>query len=392
MCQLTFIRSKNKTVAKFLGYCLARTNSVQHGDGTGIWNFTSIATSKSAAHLIPNLAELISDIADTRMPFAIHVRKASYGKLVDKEHAHPFDEPELMLAHNGTLIPDNGVIPADKIDSQMFFKSLLDNYRQEPKFVSSFEKTIQDFSGKFAFIIAEKTTKTWYIIRGKTATLHTVPIVIWNNDKTAEIGYVVNTEKETLVTALNLAENYLRLLNINLFWDEKDITLLPMNSMWTAGEKLTLVEGTKFSEKEYFPKKYESTSYTQPSLPMRRGKGKSSASVLNLAGSASHIIETWAEFYNLDVSAVDLLFRYFLHTGILCAELTQIEFFANTVIPLLEKRVTLSREDANRLYTRLSGVGHTLKEHETYDLEFPYFMADNSKSDLINAIRNEESM
>jgi predicted glutamine amidotransferase len=201
MCQLTYANLHEPYLNSLAIYLLGKIGSHEkHDDGVGfICSDNKIWKSEKSAHRITNLGSIIGGYVKDEKPIPFHIRQATWGIEVKKENSHPFDGKHFILMHNGTLLPRNGEEPKDKNKDSDSLKFLLalDKARDDNKkgnFENIFNKAMEEFAGKFAFIIREKETNKDYIVRGRTAELWITKVKM--ND--GEQGYLINTSKDTL--------------------------------------------------------------------------------------------------------------------------------------------------------------------------------------------------
>jgi predicted glutamine amidotransferase len=239
MCQLTYANLHEPYLNSLAIYLLGKIGSAEkHDDGVGfICPSNKIWKSEKSAHKITNLGNIISNSIVDGQPIPFHIRQATWGIEVKKENSHPFDGKHFILMHNGTLLPRNGEEPVDKnkdSDSLKFLQAL-DKARDDSNdgtFEEIFNKAMEEFAGKFAFIIREKETNKDYIVRGRTAELWIVKVTM--NKK--EQGYLVNTSKDTL------KEMFFEFTNIwDLFYNEEvefsEPKLLNLETIYVAEDE-----------------------------------------------------------------------------------------------------------------------------------------------------------
>lgn len=194
MCQLSLVSTNDPVLTRMLLYSLLVANSLQNRDGTGYYNPSSGVywkTEKAADITKIELAKaLTEEVSETLIG---HVRSAgftNYVKIVSNDKAHPFVSNHFLLFHNGSLERKDKVwVKNDDglIDSEIFLKELEENYKKEKDIIKLLQKTMEDFTGKFAFII--EYDKHIYVIRGKTAELSSLDITHDNK----KIGLIINT-------------------------------------------------------------------------------------------------------------------------------------------------------------------------------------------------------
>ena len=205
MCQLTLIHGRSD-VARVLLPNLTLSNSIDNNkDGHGYFVIpTMIWRTIDPGNKIvfedeyhDSLKEYIGD----RKEVAIisHVRSASYKfrDMLDVEHTHPFQCGNLVLMHNGTLIPKDSKLEIDNtIDSYWFTQYLASIVGKEKLTPEHIAKAMEEFIGKFAlFIVDMKQPNKIFIAKGKIATLYETTIVDGRNKILAR---VLNTSKQNL--------------------------------------------------------------------------------------------------------------------------------------------------------------------------------------------------
>ncbi len=209
MCELIFVDSKDEKINKIILYSLLFTDSLNNEQGTGLFNANKIWKSNSPAYTIENLGEIIN--GNIKGPVMGHVRLASNKLLCDNEHCHPFEFENIVLAHNGKLSPRNNDIevPKNRVDSE-FFADNLDKYLSEnlqKPFPENLAKFMEEWKGKFAFLIFNKVENKFYAVRGRTALLHYAKFKYHNTS-----GIIINTDGSDLLIAINLINNMSNLI------------------------------------------------------------------------------------------------------------------------------------------------------------------------------------
>ena len=244
MCQLTFTNLHSAELNKLFLLNISFANTfIEHKDGFGFFTAPDhLYKTKVSPSSCINLSSVLTKI--TKNPVMSHVRKASFGlKEISDEKAHPFKTERLVLAHNGTLDlkSDSGYKKADfpsKIDTEIFLDILDEEYKKTDTMVGAIKETYSNFTGKFAFLIYEYKTGDYYIARGETAKLHQVEI-----KKDGErIGFVINTQKDTLITGLILFNNNAYLKGIKLDWIEDGIKELDESSIYRFNKESDSLE------------------------------------------------------------------------------------------------------------------------------------------------------
>lgn len=218
MCELIVCNANNREMNKLLMTLLIYTDGKINKDGFGIYQH-SLAKTNVSGSFCSNLGTVVSNNIKDKSLVIGHTRLAS---LVNRtqgitvENAHPFETNNLVLAHNGTLVMNEDKVKTteykDKIDSEVFTLEAEKNYNGD--LVDCIRKTMEDFSGKFAFLAHDKNTKEFYAIRGASAKLHISYLTIKVPDKEGVedtkdqiIGYVINTDDDDLNHCLLLFSN-----------------------------------------------------------------------------------------------------------------------------------------------------------------------------------------
>jgi len=209
MCQLTMIDVKDEKVfpVNMVKYLTMLTTLENNYDGFGYSSFNSIDIVKSAKPAINWWGENYQNFTENFINGIYHVRRSSYKnvKPVD-EHAHPFQENSIILAHNGSLnvVHDHMDIDLfsefihrfDLIDSQKFLKVLATYVGEGIVSAEAIDKAIDVFRGTFAFLIRDLNAQDVWVVRGKTKFLHRVNI--YSRDEGEVSGMIVNTHYDQL--------------------------------------------------------------------------------------------------------------------------------------------------------------------------------------------------
>ena len=382
MCQLTYIQINNETVKKLLLTSLLKINArTGHNDGYGVtdgYNYIKYAKSSTAFGL-----DLIKEFSNT--PLIAHVRKASvgFGDKLNNEFAHPFVEDnnkhigKLICAHNGTLYNDK--IPKDMIDSQYFTKELyrnIDVFKGE--FVTAFENTIKDFYGKFAFMF--NYNGTYYIARGRTATLHYSDIIIGG----VNVGFCVNTELDSLNFTLDLLNDIL--YGLGIYMDYETPKFLQLNSLYKVHDPLgttfessvTKVENTRFAETD---RKFTATT------PIGTTTHLAGISVTIFAYISAFMTE-----YNITLGELDHIF--FIAKGVGLLEATISDF--DDLVTALKLLAVNGSKNRIKTFIKMLKQYPMLTREDIYSnkgLQFPYFLSSpNEIEATINNIYNKRIM
>lgn len=364
-------------------YNLAFEGSARHDDGCGfICSNNSIWKSELQAKKISNLGRIINHLVTDDNPIPFHIRMATWGIEVTKENAHPFDGKHFILMHNGTLLPRNGEEPKDKKkdSDSLRFLNQLDQARDEfpqAKFEEIFNKAMDNFAGKFAFIIREKETGLDYIIRGRTAELW---ITYIKQDK-VEIGYVINTSNFTLKDAMVAFLNSAQIV-IDGDYEFSEPVLLKMETIFLANDIGVEEIG---SAKEFTPVKKEEPKVEHPITRFRENwtAPKSNINTPELANILewAEKIYDFLESHSLGLVDLQIMQKLMDDTSLLELDNKDITFFIEQQIPKLSVSKNVRKQVAKEL-------GSKIFPHEIYkqfDLEYPWML--NEANKVINAIK-----
>jgi predicted glutamine amidotransferase len=383
MCELTFINTTNKEFNKLFLLNSLVTNSGHHTDGAGFFiPKEGVMKTHITGRYITNLGKLINDYITTSEPIIGHVRLASTiagkTKTVTDDQAHPFESENYIFAHNGTLTlkdsKDQYSPKWDKmIDSQVFLEKLEENHSED--FVESINKTMNLFTGKFAFLIYEKQTRNFYIIRGKTAKLHQSFIKLDGKD----IGYVINTEMGDLFITLNLVRNSYA-LNGRLM-EFSEIKELPIEKIFLAEkDNIKEVGDIKENEKESFT----TTTYYQKGgaasqgnfLPTSGGERTITTTGTNKSpiDNFSDKVVNFLDSYGLYLNDVDELFSIITGTGIAEAEASDLDCMSG-LFNLLERKCKNNRKLVKTWEFITNKIGFS-KPYLEHNIQFPYMLED----------------
>lgn len=376
MCQLTYSNLHGSYMNSLMVYELAIIGSEKHDDGCGmicsnnkIWK-----TEMSAANII-NLGDILDGYVTDRKPIPFHIRSATWGIEVKKENSHPFDGKHYILMHNGTLLLRNGEEPKDKkhdSDSARFLKELDDAKDKNP--MANFEKifniAMDNFAGKFAFIIREKETSKDYIIRGKTAELWITTV----KDNNKNIGYVINTSDITMKDAFHQFINISAMMRISegeLEWSKPE--LLKAETIFEATD-MNLVEIG--SSKEFTPVKKE-----EKKAQFIAGTRNEITPRISENSDIGKIIKYAARIYNFlnehSMTLLDLQMMFTIMGGLSLLEITMedLDMFVEYMIPKISTGGILKTQ----VRQILNGKSFPNEIYEKYNLEYPWTVNDGKK-------------
>lgn len=209
MCQLTFLHGQTPFVKAVLGN-LTLMNSAGNSDGHGFYfpppvkSYYKTKVSGGDKVFEDDYWEMIENCVNDLEEVSVlsHVRSASINqKIINAENAHPHHAGSIILMHNGTLEPDDILLEIDdRIDSYWFTKRLADIVGRKHLKPEHISKAMEDFRGKFAFLIADtKQPDIVFIVKGKSASLGIANFV---DEDGNNICFAVNTMKKNLETIM----------------------------------------------------------------------------------------------------------------------------------------------------------------------------------------------
>jgi len=250
MCQLTYIFSSDLNLLKLAFHIIPTVNSLtDHQDGYGVYHNGKLYKTASQASRI--CFKNAGFIFDTKKPVLIHVRKAStfYRHLIKDQYSHPFESENFILAHNGTLSRKDFKREYDLIDSQLFLKTLEEKYVKVKDFCTAIKEAMDEYKGKFAFLIFEKNTGNYYAVVGKTANLHMLKLT----DGKYNYGYILNTgEKDLSDSSTIIFDLYNSQANIRLNIQEKVVPLKNESIFLLTQDGPRLIGEIKETEDKYY--------------------------------------------------------------------------------------------------------------------------------------------
>lgn len=380
MCQLTYCNLKDPKLNKLMVYLLTTKGSVKNDDGTGIiCSDNSAWKTKLPAEKITNYGEILSQEIVDDSPIPAHVRLATFGIPVEDKNAHPFNGNRFLLMHNGTLQRKNPNSARNGSDSEEFLGEL-ENCVNEDKnadFPSLFNKAIDKFYGKFAFIIRDKKDSKDYVVRGSTANLYISYLNLKGKKQKVSkpVGYIVNTSdtliKECIIEFINL---------VNLMYPELDKIIEVTEPKLIEGETISLAE-------EFDIKKMGDTKET--SKPVESVKPTASHSYITRADRNSANSTSYKEMSTMARKIYEFLSSHSLNerdfqrivfavSGISLLELTEkdAQEFIKSVIPV----ISASKNHKNRIKKALSGRTFPDSAYKDLNLEYPWMLALEGKN------------
>lgn len=396
MCQLSLIHTKDVNFNFQWTITQSLINTIRtNKDGTGVYSGSLVKTELSP-HKIINLPEFIGG-AMSENPTILHVRLATLFNnktVVNDKNSHPFESSDLILAHNGSLEPEDDQLKKsypDMIDSEIFLSVLQEEYEKYP-IQTAIVNSMNKFRGKFAFLIYSKRENNYYIVRGRTATLFYSFIYNKGEDflKTGEpIGIAVNTNKDDLVSGLILSTNTNK---INNSWTTfGDPTAIEMETVNILNE-FNLKEIGKVKERHKIVKTAAGKAgrsygnwdqnYGHYNYDYNETLRQSFTLLNPQYGARIREIHDFMEKTDLGTVEIDELFSILYGIPILGISGLELTHFCEQVIPYLETKWSKKK---NNIWRRIGYPGiYNYLENEK--IAFPYFF--NTPSDL-KRIKNE---
>jgi predicted glutamine amidotransferase len=388
MCELSLIDLGNRKANGVLATIMMRENSrLQNKDGCGTFNaHRGVLRSAKPAYSLLNLSEAFVELDGKSIddgPILCHVRAASLtlaNKLLTFEHAHPFQSDHYVFAHNGTLTfkskeKEDAYKDKEVIDSEMFLDQLEKCYTGNV--YEDLVTTMDLFRGKFAFLIYHIPEGKYYVVRGKTASLH-----YWEVATNGVPGIVINTEKDHMESEMVTGRNILKIFGMDVTSEQiipKAIDEETVNVLDPATHKLVLLG--KISET---PKEVVSTP-----VNFHRGgrieSGTTSGAIImgGTTAGAETVIEKLvkiAEANALDIRDLDKL-------AVTLMDKCLLEFGINDPKVLLEWLVSLGKSNNPKylkLWRKMTTFATSDALYKRYpELSFPYFLTDMSKFKFI---------
>jgi len=342
MCELIFVNLHNRMLNQRALWSLLYMDSRDNPHGTGWYQEANgvFKTELSGFNII-NLGRLIAEKIVGTLPVMGHVRLASKGVKVEQKNVHPFEGEHFVLAHNGTLWEkDEKVVNTYGMDSRdsdslRFLTELEKNYSVEKTMVEMVDKTMENFSGKFAFLIFNKVTKKYYAFRGRTADLHYVFVL--DHETKERIGYIVNTQKKDLELAENIITNIIQLSGGHQI-DFEVISEFPVETAWelTAKEPVKLGEVKQrevASTSNFLPQTTTGAGTTPTTSNYRRVMDVTKLSKDSTTEEKMHYVANWMKSQCLSPEDIEII--SFAVLGLTLAEFSaqDLDMFINDVIP-----------------------------------------------------------
>jgi len=399
MCQLLLVNLNKKDLNRVFLSTLLQVDANGNQDGTGFLGLRSdgqayLWKTELPADGISNLGAIIVDGVSSNLPIMAHVRAASRGINVNPENAHPFHIKlkRFYLAHNGRLYGNDespsytGFATDDTSigsDSLKFLTSLEEESIKSPNsgIVELLNATMSSYTGKFALIIYDSYSNKHYVVRGSTADLHMVNIFSQIGEVRRQVGYIVNTKKNSLEDALTISVQIGQIVTGTMI-SHDDVTELDKDSVYEV-EKLTLTKIGELKEKPviYARAVTQAFSNTRPpnqSIPVWR---------------LSERLLKFMDSHFLTIPDMDALL--YLFTGVRMADISDdnLEFFVATIIP----KISAPKKIRDKLNSILGDSGRVfpIVYTQVKQLEYPWIISSpksqNELCDYMEALKKSRA-
>ncbi len=439
MCQLCLVNlgSKKRNTVWMTNSLLI--NSIDsHQDGVGVVDTGSpdreIWKSVYGAINTTNLADCVNLAITSNSPVIGHVRLASarnkvVEEVLSQKNAHPFLSPckEFILAHNGTLeFREYNDKRKDLkeykglIDTEIFIHELSKNYKKHKLMQQALKRTMEDFKGKFAFLIYSIREDAVFIVRGKTAKLHKVTISIEGK----EVGWAVNTEKMSLFDTMRIfQQNWYLLTKQKVTFkkiddeyhtveelEEESIYWIKDNILEVIGE---IEENTTHKRvvtnppSRMFPmgikandgqenKDIKTPAFTSPKVKGLRERKKHGINYKNVIYNTltyDNIVDSligWSNAHNITTLELDYLFSLVYGHGFSGASMEELQIFILKVLKELAPHD--SRKKRKKGWNKVLNAFQDINGMYIYcidnRLEFPWML--NDKGTLVEIANDEK--
>ena len=396
MCQLLFVNLGDEILNKIFLSHLLQVDSIFNQDGTGFLSIDEkkgpkVWKSEMAADSISNLGLILNARIKGDYPVMAHVRAASKGIAVSAENSHPFIGERFILAHNGRLYDRDeevsyGMDSTDTSiasDSKMFLDAMENMSKESPD--KSAQNIITDcmklFMGKFALLIYDSYEKKHYIARGRTADLHYVDLVMRRGKKISNIGYIVNTKKNSLRDGILMGASIAQVLtNNDIYYGE--VVELKANTLYEARPHDLLELGevkentVVYKSKVFYDanKNFES-NYT-PDIDVKLPEISDADRIYNYASD-----------HFLSIQDIDMMFYLILGVPMARVRSDDVSLFAKEIVSRcsIDKRV---REKISNILTPEGKIALSVYE-KVPGLQYPWVV--NDKEHIQDMVRYLES-
>ncbi len=393
MCELSLANFNKKELNLLWTINQAIINSSKvHQDGFGVFTPSGgVWKMKIPPSMAVDFGIEVKKIVKNNEPVLSHVRMASLTngvKKISEEYSHPFETDKLVLAHNGSLSFKNYSKEFDKkydnfIDSQIFLSRLDELYMPKDNTIQeALNKTMDEFEGKFAFLIYDKIFKKYYVVRGKSADLHYFNIILIKNcnDKTGEkVGFVINTEKEDLMRGI-LHFNTLisTLYGINIKILECIPEEIEKESIFLVDKTELLKVGTiKENDKVYYNRNVYDSTYNDGSYEGFYNWNRRPEINKNILDSSKLLLDFMRE-YKISLFYVDEMFLNIFGVPILGASNEDIDLFIKNIIPFMKTNTKPAiKKEWKRLLEYWDRSDLQIHTQTKFPVQFPYMLETN---------------
>ena len=381
MCELTFVNTHNEVLNRIATYLLTAQDSVANPDGVGIYSLPhGIWTSIASARNITNYGDLLNKyFIKSNLPVIAHTRLASKGVKVEVENVHPFEFPNLVGAHNGTVYfedekeIDSYYGESRESDSKRLFQLLDKKLTEVPNFITALNDVMETVRGKFALLIYDKRPrkKAYYAVRGSTADLHYCNVM---SDSTGEVlGYIINTKKYDLESCLQLINNIFQLMGGEKLKFSAVIEL-KKETIFKLEDKEIVEVGTCIENPLIVATQIVAHTY---------GMGSTTSSTEPVLSKNIKLLADFATREDLSPRDIEVIFQTIYGVPLLQITGSFLEHFVTYAIPVLSNCKRIKDTKASR---KLYYIPHTF--YEKYKLQFPLGTNNNKFGTVITALED----
>jgi predicted glutamine amidotransferase len=395
MCQLILLNLRDANLHRAFLPTFLQIASIGNTDGTGFLTVNekewSVYRSIQSASDIVELGLDVRENVISSYPVMGHVRYASKGIAITEANTHPFAGSRYILAHNGRLYgKDEKVVYNAKEDDNLasdsltFLKSLEKVSKDNPKksFLEIINKTMEDFKGKFAFLIYDSITDIHYVARGDTADLHVVSVgeVPKKGGEAKQIGFALVTKKSTLEDAIAISSQVAQAMTGRRIVFGK-IEELKKNTLWMV-QGANLVELGELKEKPSYS--YQDNRHFGDAM----GGDRSSVNTVIPIWKWADKIKSFMEAHFLGIHDIDAIMKIFLGVNMADSQLDDLERFVTQVIP----KISASRKIREKMtkVIGLSGCIYPIIYTKVEGLQYPWMQ--NEKPLIDKLIKYLEDM
>lgn len=376
MCELTFSNLGELNPRYFLTQTIINARS-NNNDGLGYIQNGEYWKTKLSAQAITNLGTILRN-SITADPMAVHVRYASNKTLNEDCHSHPFPTDNLIVMHNGKLEVKEGLgVKYSEVDSQVFTENLEAVIKETPDIpmVDLLPKVMEDWYGKFAFMIYDLRDSTFYVVRGATADLHQATV----NGK-----LVVNTLEADLKKGMHDLRQ-----QEQLFYDRDlelgEITALDKETIYKFDPQegvLVKVGEVKENKAPLSASAWQSTNYGNYGY---NTLGSYIAPTTTVRGSTTvpmyKQISDWLYKYQVSLDELDEISLVVMGCSLIELTKEDVEVLKDQVLDRLSKQ---SDTNAIAVWKAIRKIGKSSWSYEQEGFRFPWML--NSSAALVKML------